>query len=206
MISLISLVLMSAADYRNAYETAKIELADLIATQDKVARRIMLLRESLKMLGRLCESEEVVVEPSAEAEYLLAHSTLAQEIQGILQADYPGWQRPHEVKAKLERLGHDLGKYKNPQATIHMVLKRMVDSREAQEGIAEDGKQIYRFPPTWQSIADALLRVAEDATSATTETTAAMARIASDPQYGQLLDSASAAAEALAGAFPKTRK
>jgi DNA repair ATPase RecN len=145
---------MPSSDYKQAYESAKAELADLIATQDKVARRILVLRENLKALSALCESEEVWVEPSAEADYLLAHSTLAQDIQSILQAEYPGWQRPHQVKAKLERIGHDLGKYKNAQATIHMVLKRMVESEEAQENVAEDGKQIYRFPPMWQSISD----------------------------------------------------
>lgn len=152
---------MSSTDYQKAYEAAKKELAELVATQDAVAKRIVVLRESLKMLSALCESEEITIEPSVEAEYLRAHSTLAGDIQAILKSEYPGWQRPHQIKAKLERLGHDLGKYKNPQAAIHMVLKRMVDANEAQEQTAEDGKQIYRVPPTWKSIANALMEFTE---------------------------------------------
>jgi len=143
---------MSSSDYKSAYESAKKELADLIAAQDKMAKRVLVLRESLKMLGTLCESEDIAVEPSAEADYLLAHATLSQDIRGVLQSEFPESQRPHEIKAKLERLGHDLSKYRNPQAAIHMVLKRMVESGEAREEQSTDGKQVYRRA----SIAEAL--------------------------------------------------
>jgi len=151
---------MPPSDYKKAYDTAKKELTDLVELQDKLEKRKIVLRESLEMLAGLCASEDVDIEISAEAAYLLAHANLASEIQAILKAEYPGWQRPHQIKAKLERLGHDFtGRYQNPQAVIHMVLKRMAEAGEIQENrLPEDGKQVYRCPPLWQSIADNMLR------------------------------------------------
>jgi hypothetical protein len=131
--------------YRKAYETAKQELTDLIATQDKLEKRKLVLRKLIETLAGICDSEGIAVEPSAEADYLRMRTTLADEIRAILRSHYPGWCQPLQLKKELEALGHDLEKYTNPQATIHMVLKRMAESGEAQEGTTpEDGKKAYR--------------------------------------------------------------
>jgi hypothetical protein len=133
-------------DYRNAYESAKQELADLLATQQEAEKRIVLVRQSLQTLAGLCESEGVEFAPSTEASYLLERSTLADEIRTILKAAWPECLRPRHVKCALERLGHDLAQYQNPQATIHMVLKRMAESGELQElTVPRDGKKTYRL-------------------------------------------------------------
>lgn len=139
---------MPPSDYKAAYETAKKELADLIDAQDRIGKRILVLRESLKMLATLCDSEEIEIELSAEAEYLLENSTLTQDIQKILKSEYPAWQRPSRIRSKLERLGHDLSKYNNPQAAIQMVLKRLAESPNdpTEETIQSDGKKAYRCP------------------------------------------------------------
>jgi hypothetical protein len=148
---------MPPSDYKTAYETAKKELAELIDTQDRVGKRILVLRESLKMLATLCDSEEIQIEVSAEAEYILANSTLAQDIEKILKWAYPSWQRPNTIKEKLERLGHDLSKYNNPQAAIHMALKRMAESPNdpTEETTQDDGKKAYRCPALTDQLADA---------------------------------------------------
>ncbi|HEV2521857.1 MAG TPA: hypothetical protein VGT24_05695 [Candidatus Acidoferrales bacterium] len=133
-------------EYQKAYESAKQELADLIAKQQEAERRIVLVRQSLQTLAGLCQSEGVDFKPSAEASYLLENSTLADEIRTILKAASPQFMRPRHIKFALERLGHDLAQYQNPQATIHMVLKRMAESGEVQEEtIPRDGKKTYRF-------------------------------------------------------------
>ena len=46
---------------------------------------------------------------------MLAHSSLADDIRANLS--YPEWLRPHAVKQELQKLGRDLEKYRNPQAT-----------------------------------------------------------------------------------------
>lgn len=133
-------------EYQNAYDSAKRELADLLAQRQETERRIVLVRQSLQTLAGLCESEGVEIQPSAEASYLLEQSTLADEIRSILKSAWPECVRPRHVKVALERLGHDLAKYQNPQATIHMVLKRMAESGEIEElPIPGEGKKTYRF-------------------------------------------------------------
>ena len=151
---------MPPLDYSRAYESAKKELAELVSTQDRISKRIVVLRESLKMLEALCQSEEVEIEPSAEADYIRLHSTLAQDIQAILKAEYPSPMRPSQVREKLERLGHNLSEYKNPQAMIHMALKRMAQSREIEETTShDDGKQVYRCAGLAASIAESMLKI-----------------------------------------------
>jgi hypothetical protein len=135
-----------STDYQKAYESAKQELADLLAKQQELQRRMVLVRQSLQTLAGLCESEAVQFEPSAEAAYLLEQSSLADEIRTVLKAASPASLRPNQVKCSLERLGHNLTEYQNPQATIHMVLKRMAESGEVHvTTIPQDGKKTYRL-------------------------------------------------------------
>ena len=135
-----------STEYRNAYESAKQELAELLARRQETERRIVLVRQSLQTLAGLCASEGVELEPSTEASYLLENSTLADEIRGILKVAWPECVRPRHVKFALERLGHDLNKYQNPQATIHMVLKRIAESGEVEEiPFHHTGKKTYRY-------------------------------------------------------------
>jgi hypothetical protein len=151
----------TSSDYRKAYDTAKQELADLLAKQQEVGTRIIVVRESLQTLAALCESEGIELDPSMEATYLLEHSSLADEIRTILNSVHPGYLRPHTIKGDLERLGHDLTQYQNPQSTIHMILKRMVESGEVQEAIVpNEGKKTYRLsrPETKSRMAQAFAR------------------------------------------------
>jgi hypothetical protein len=134
------------SDYERAYLKAQKELQDLLETQYMTEKRILLVRKSIETLRDLCESEGIHVEPSEEAESLLEYSTVADEIRNILKAHPAAWLRPHEIKNELVKLGHDLSPYQNPQSTVHMVLKRMVESKEVKEEIsAETGKQQYQW-------------------------------------------------------------
>jgi hypothetical protein len=113
-----------SSDYRKAYESAKSELATILANEERIERRKLELRKIIEVLGSICESEEVKIEPSQVAAYLLDNTTLADEIRMILQSHYRGWLRPHEVKAELERPGRDLRKYSNPHSAIRTFGKR----------------------------------------------------------------------------------
>jgi DNA repair ATPase RecN len=144
-----------SSEYSKAYDRAKQELADLLAKQKEIESRIVLIRQSIQTLATLAESEGVDIEPSAEAAYLLEHSSLADEVRAILKSAWPAYARPNVIRDALQVMGHDLSRYTNPQATIHMVLKRMVESEEVIEGIIpsgpDAGKKTYRIdaPDAW---------------------------------------------------------
>jgi hypothetical protein len=134
-----------SSDLVEAYENAKEELSGLINRREEIEKRIVPVRKSILRLSGQCEIEGIQVVPSAEALYLLNNLSLADEVRGILKSAAPTYMRPYAIKCDLECLGHDLSKYQNPQSTIQMVLKRMAESGEVQEGIAsENGRKAYR--------------------------------------------------------------
>jgi hypothetical protein len=142
--------MVAPIDYRKTYELAQKELAELLSEKDRIEKRILVVRKSLQTFAELCENEGLDIARSQEADFLLRNTSLADEIRGILKAVYPEYLRPHQVKTELEKLGRNLDQYQNPQATIQMVLTRMIESGDVLEGASrEDGKKIYRssFPP-----------------------------------------------------------
>ena len=149
-----------SSNYRKAYEEAKKELSHLLSEQGQFEKRLIDVRKAIQALAVLCAGQGIEVDASDEAEALLAHSTLAEEIRAVLQARYPTYLRPHWVKAELQRLGHDLSNYRNPQASIQMVLKRMVDSGDVEERTKEDKKEYRKSPPAWVTYKD-MKRIAE---------------------------------------------
>lgn len=150
---IVLVVVMGSSEYKRAYETAKLELAELLVTQDRLEKRKLELRKTIETLATLCEVEEIEVDSSKEQEYLLENSTLADEIRSILRGYWGRKFRPNEIKSELTCMGHDLSKYRNPQASIHMVLKRMVESKEVLESTDAEGKQVYGWKLTLQEMA-----------------------------------------------------
>jgi len=134
---------MASSDYKRAYESARKELADLLLEQEKIDKRLVIVRKSLQTFAELCANEGIEIDPSAEAAYLLEHSTLADDIRAILNAHHGLFYRPSAIKDELQRLGHDLSQYGNSQSTIHMVLKRMVQSGDVEEKKDGEGKLSY---------------------------------------------------------------
>jgi chromosome segregation ATPase len=134
---------MATTDYLRAYETAKQQLAEVLRELQELEQKKMLLRQTLEALEAQCRAAGIDVDPSEEATYLRDHTGMSDEIRSILKAQPLAWLRPAEIREELANVGHDLAKYKNPQATIHMVLKRLVQSGEAEEQTI-DGKQAYR--------------------------------------------------------------
>jgi hypothetical protein len=143
-------------DYqRTAYDAARLELNELLTEQERLQKRIVSVRQFIQSVASLFETQGIDLNASIEAAELLRNSTLADEIRIILRSAYPGWLRPGVVKNDLIRLGHNLKKYKNPQATIQMVLKRMAESNDVQESaLPEDGKKVYRCVPQVPSLSD----------------------------------------------------
>jgi hypothetical protein len=136
----------STSDYRRAFETAKRQLAELIATREQTERKILVLRKSVEMLSTLCESQGVEVDASQEAAYLADNSSIPDEVEKILRAYYPRFMRPNQILDELRKLGRDLSKYDNPQAVVQTILKRMVPDR-AYEATDGEGKKAYRATP-----------------------------------------------------------
>jgi hypothetical protein len=142
-----NLRMASSSEYRRAYDATQQELIDLLGQQEKLAKRIVVVRQNLKSLAELCENEAIPITPSLEAKYLLDKSSLADEILDVLRAEYPEWLRPSDVKQRLIDLGHDMNSYLNGLATIHMILKRHKSAEKVRERIHPQGFKVYQYKP-----------------------------------------------------------
>jgi chromosome segregation ATPase len=140
----------SFEEYRERHSTLKRELDELAKSQERIERKRIYLRKELKNLEIWLTSEGVHIEHSEEDLVVEPSTSLADDIRAILKIHYPRAMRPREIKAEIAELGRDLERYRNLQATVHMVLKRMSQSKSG--GVTEsrgpDGKQVYSYEPT----------------------------------------------------------
>lgn len=135
----------SSNEYRAAYDAAERELTELLRIQEALEKRIVLVRQNVQGLAQLCESEAIKIAPSAEAQYLLENSSIPDEIEGILKTRYPDELRASDIRREMEKLGHDWDDYTNPLATIHMVLKRLIEADRIKEREHAQGFRVYQF-------------------------------------------------------------
>lgn len=131
-------------DYGKAYEQVSRELKSALEERERLDKKIITTRQTLAALAASCEQQGVEIQQSPEAEYLLENSPLPDEILSVLKAAYPGYHRATIIKEKLEQLGHDMRRYQNPLATIHMILKRQIESGKVETGSNQAGEKLFR--------------------------------------------------------------
>jgi hypothetical protein len=136
--------MVDSFDYRKAYEQVSRDLKEALGQRDHLDAKIMGMRSTLSALATACEGAGIDIQPSAEADHIIASSSLPDEILAILRATYPGYHRATVIKEKLEQLGHDMSKYRNPLATIHMILKRQIEAYRVETATNAAGERLYR--------------------------------------------------------------
>lgn len=132
-------------DYRKAYEQISRDLKNALEERELLDAKIIGIRQTLSGLEASCESLGIDIEPSREAIFIREKSTLTEEIIKVLGATYPGYHRATVIKQKLEQLGHELSKYRNPLATIHMILKRQIEAGNVEINRNATGEKLFRL-------------------------------------------------------------
>jgi hypothetical protein len=134
---------MSDIDYERALASAKKELEELMKFHESTERRITTLKQVIANLMALHGDD---VPPD------LIGPGLTEACRNVLRASTVE-MTPLQVRSALQSAGFDVGKYTNPLASIHAVLKRLVDGSEA-EVLKRSGKTYYKWerrlapPPT----------------------------------------------------------
>jgi hypothetical protein len=135
---------MGESIYKQAYDKAREELAELIQQRDSIDRRTVVLRQNIQSLSSLCESEGVEVEASPEAVEIRKSSTMSDDVRAILTKYSPDYIRPNTIKRELIELGRNLDIHKNPLATIYSTLNRMIEAGDVEEDKDSSGNRIFR--------------------------------------------------------------
>jgi hypothetical protein len=110
--------LLMDVSYKLALDKAIADLDALTMKEREIALRKAQLRETIKALSALCGRL-----PDINA------FSLSDAIRLVISSASEGLS-PIEIRGKLTGMGYDLSKYKNPLASIHTALNRMVETEE----------------------------------------------------------------------------
>lgn len=80
----------------------------------------------------------------------LANIGLADACRAVLQANPDRFISPVGIKKMIEELGYDLKRHNNVLASIHGVVKRLVESDEAIRTTSLGGTSMYKWNPVRQ--------------------------------------------------------
>jgi len=110
-------------DFEQALQTAQRQLEQALVERDTLDKRILELRQVVASLSVVVEQDSL--EQSGRA------SISTEEVRNILYAHRGKVMNAKDVLEELRKLQCDMSRYKNPLATIGVILNRMRDSGEA---------------------------------------------------------------------------
>lgn len=148
-------------DWNEALKAARAEHRELIQKRDEldaaraeidfevetVDKRVVQLEHTIASLSELTGANKIL---QRNEPIDLNNLKLADAIRKVLNSLNRYWT-PIHVRNALVARNYDLTPYTNPLASIHAVLKRLIDSGEAIRTAGPDGKAMYRwkvFPST----------------------------------------------------------
>jgi len=137
---------MTDEHYKEAFATARQELERLLEQREEIDKRISQLKQSIVALAPLAEEQDLLAEI---VKGWMGEMGITDAIREVLKSSGDALTAM-EVKDQLVRTGTSLRDYKNPLASIHAVLKRLVESDEAIADTDTEGNATYqwirRFP------------------------------------------------------------
>jgi hypothetical protein len=136
---------MGNEDYRKAYESAAMELEQILQWMEKGEERVMALRKTMNVLSTLCQQEGVDI---SEIDRGYGHvlrmmeSTLTNDIFKIVSASNSPLTTS-EVREQLKELGGSIAEHRNPLASINAILNRLAESGRVEETV-KDGRKAWQ--------------------------------------------------------------
>lgn len=148
--------------YHDTLTKAISELGDLMTEREtledrleKINRRIVRLRRVANTISHLCGygSFQLANEhPDLFPDFIDPDTGLTDAVREVLRAgEY--FMSPIDVRDSLKAKGYDISKYKNVLASIHTILKRLMNQDEVKEG-ERDGRTTYKWIPKPDEISD----------------------------------------------------
>jgi hypothetical protein len=144
------------ASYKQSFDSAIEELAELMAEREEVEtrreqieRRVNLLREAILGFAWLCgkSSYEVAKErPELFPDTASPDVGFTDAIRSVFRDDRDSSHSAIGIRDYLDFTGFDIAKYKNVLASIHSILKRLKNKGEIIEA-TRDGKVVYKCNP-----------------------------------------------------------
>lgn len=136
-----------SVDYKKALTEAQRELDELLVRQAQAEKRIAQLKITISGLQALCDAGDTIEDTRAALASLppsqpIEEMGLTDLVREIMKAAKQPCT-PKLVKEEMEHLGYDIKRYSNIIATLHIVMKRLVEQGEARTVQEWDGLKKY---------------------------------------------------------------
>jgi|ERR1700686_3537679 len=163
---------------RDELDAARAEIDFEVETIDK---RTVQLEHTIASLSELTGANKY---PQRLAPIDLNNLQLADACRKVL-ASVNQYLTPIVIRDALVARRYDLTPYSNPLASLHSVLKRLLDSGEAIRTAGPDGKAMYRWNGKRKSINDQLLEATYDRLKVPEEPKARPRTVPEEPKRGK---------------------
>jgi hypothetical protein len=147
---------MERSYYKEARDKALKDYKEISRQIHELNLRKGQLRETIMALNSLCSRLPNVESLSLSNAIRVVYATATRFLSAI------------EVKGKLEDLGYNVSRFKNPLASIHTALERMAKTDELSKRTDEDikkfeaGKKLKKPPIDVQSSSSALAVISDE--------------------------------------------
>jgi len=155
---------MNLTTYRRDLQARKRELADLLRQRQKIDEKMARLPPLISHLEGLCRElgDRAAKERATKVELTTGLTELARVT--LEEAFIP--LSTSELKQRMETKGFDFSHYSNPLSSIHVVLRRLVKSRQVKVVLQKGGRKAYQWLTTIdhiQGLLEKIGKVAEHA-------------------------------------------
>lgn len=118
----------------------------LLETGQEISRLAEVMNALSPLAGEKVAFNEVVAEIMQSVKQVeVLEVGITEKIRQVLQAKAAQGFYPVGVRAELEAAKYDLTKHPNAMATIHAVLKRLVEQNQVLSAKQVDGKMVYQW-------------------------------------------------------------
>ncbi|HEV2705331.1 MAG TPA: hypothetical protein VGV59_05370 [Pyrinomonadaceae bacterium] len=146
-----TLLPMPNDSYQDALRTATDELSELMEQREELQSRLYQIQHRINVLrdGIFGLCTMVGEDPYTTRPELFGNDEAAPEVgftdavRAVLR-NSGKFLTPVDVRDELRRTGFDVDKYRNPLASIHQILRRLVKSDEVETNEDEE-KKVYRW-------------------------------------------------------------
>jgi hypothetical protein len=142
---------MTLTSYRRDLRARKRELATLLGQRQKIDQKIAQLQPVINYLEGLCR--ELGDRAAREAATKVELTTGLTELARITLEEAYIPVSASDLKERMKAKGFDFSRYSNPLASIHVVLRRLVKSRQVKVVPQKGGRKTYQ----WVTAIDNLL-------------------------------------------------